>query len=125
MMLPAGRMAEPSILRSHPPTDERVARLDALKQTAQWADHGDRDRDRRPGRRMPTARRLSPVPKIPRAGRYEQESLRDWMSFASQRPTIAPVVGADEAERPCCARALCPPRDRAPRIRIMRGGVWW
>ncbi len=123
MMLPAGRMAEPSMLRSHPPTEERVTRLQALKQTMHWPTPLGAPAPA--ARTIPAQRAHAPVPQIPRAGRLERRGLRNWMAFAGQRPPVAPVTGADEADCPGCTDPLHPPRDPAPRIRLMRGGVWW
>ncbi|MCR9122094.1 MAG: zinc metalloprotease HtpX [Phyllobacteriaceae bacterium] len=118
MLLPAGRMAEPSMLRSHPPTAERVERLQALKPTlvrppAQSDTVISSERPRR------TA---SSVPKIPRR---EEGRMRDWLAFAETRPPVSPVVDGVNADHAGCADPLHPPADRAPRIRIGRGGVWW
>lgn len=122
MMLPTGRMAEPSMLRSHPPTDERIERLQALKSTMlpialpsdPWAP------------KFPQRTGASPVPKIRRPlTRREQEVLRGWLSFAESRPDVAPVVEAPEADEPGCTGPLCPPDEASPRIRMRRGGVWW
>lgn len=118
MLLPAGRMAEPSMLRSHPPTAERVERLQALKPTLLRTPPADNPT----ARQAPLRRRVSPVPKIPRR---EQDRMRDWLAFAETRPPVGPVVGATEADCPGCAGPLHPPADHAPRIRIGRGGVWW
>lgn len=122
MMLPTGRMAEPSMLRSHPPTDERIERLQALKPTM-VAPTVPADR---PARLVPDRIGSSPVPKIPRrTSRREEELLRDWFSFAASRPHVAPVADGPDADRPCCADPLHPPQGDGPRIRIGRGGVWW
>lgn len=122
MMLPAGRMAEPSMLRSHPPTDERIERLQALKATMVHAAPPD-DPWATP---LPRRTGISPVPKIARRmGRREEQVFRDWLSFAQTRPHVAPVVDAPEAGVPGCNDALCPPDASGPRIRIRRGGVWW
>jgi len=122
MLLPAGRMAEPSMLRSHPPTAERVERLQALKPTMLRPAPPVEP----PAPRIPVRTAPSPVPRIPRRLiRREEERLRDWLSFAETRPRVAPVVDGAEADHPGCADPLHPPADRAPRIRIGRGGVWW
>jgi len=122
MMLPTGRMAEPSMLRSHPPTDERIERLQALKPTM-VAPAVPTDR---PARLFPDRIGSSPVPKIPRRrSRREEEILRDWFSFASSRPHVAPVADGPDADKPCCADPLHPPTGDGPRIRLGRGGVWW
>jgi len=100
MMLPGSRIPDPSILRSHPPTRERVARLLALRAAGQA---GGAD-----GLLVPV-RRPSLVPHVPAVphGAFAMHHLFD--------------EGADD---PAAARALNPPAGR-PRIRISRGGVWW
>lgn len=118
MMLPGGRIPDPSLLRSHPPTDERVARLMSLKH---------RDDLPRPAsgavtRRSPAA---SPsVPVIPGAiGRRRQEELRR-LAEMLERAGIRPIHDAATGERPAGRDGLSRP-ERGPRFRIRRGGVWW
>lgn len=118
MLLPAGRMAEPSMLRSHPPTAERVSRLQALKPTMLRMPRNDHPQARRTTPRRP----VSSVPKIPRR---EEGRMRDWLAFAETRPPVSPVVDGADADCPGCADPLHPPAGRVPRIRIGRGGVWW
>lgn len=98
MMLPGGRMPAPSILRSHPKTEERVARLSALKTPEGLAIPVP-----------PMRQRKGPmVPSIPAdSGRYRLHRAE-------------PGPWNDDA-----ARLESPECGHPPRIRIRRGGVWW
>lgn len=104
MMLPGNRIPDPSILRTHPRTEERVARLMALKSSETvFTDAAD-------GRLVPP-RRPSLVPHVRFGGGtppFGVHSLHD----------------ADTADEPASGRELNPPVGR-PRIRVTRGGVWW
>lgn len=98
MMLPGGRMPAPSILRSHPKTEERVARLSALKTGDGLAIP------------MPPMRRRKGaiVPSVPiETGRFRLHNAEPgpW----NEDP----------------AKLDCPECDHPPRIRIRHGGVWW
>ncbi len=103
MMLPGSRLPDPSVLRSHPPTADRVARLMALK-TGIGPDAGAvaRVRELRP--------RPSLVPRVRPSGPNLGLGLVD-----------GPV---DADETPGCDRPLAGAEGR-PRIRVTRGGVWW
>jgi heat shock protein HtpX len=95
LVLPGGRIPDPSILRTHPVTEERVARLMALKGGA--------------GEPLPPVsgelvRRATSVPRI-----------------RMREPLALSLVG-DAA--PCRDESLHYP-EGAPRIRVRRGGVWW
>lgn len=117
IVLPGGRIPDPSILRTHPPTAERIARLMALKRAP--------EPEQAIATRMPV-RRAPPslVPGVrPRWGRDEERRYVDLAQFLDANP-VGPVVGADDADRDCCARSLHPPR-RRPRIHVGRGGVYW
>lgn len=96
MMLPGGRIPEPSILRSHPRTEERVARLKALK----LEDDDHFSNPPRGARRL--ERRRSPVPRIPRA-RHVDHDEPDGITHPED---VQPAKGK-------------------PRIHVSRGGVWW
>ena len=63
LMLPGGRIPDPSVLRTHPHTEERVARLMALKAAPGGPDAGGFPVGREAGRPMP---RPSLVPKVGR-----------------------------------------------------------
>lgn len=118
MMLPGGRIPDPSLLRSHPPTDQRVARLMSLKHRDDLPQPASRAAPRRP----PAAG--TSVPVIPGTiGRRRQEELRrvaEMLKRAGIRPLHEPSLG----EQPAGCEGLCEP-ERGPRIRIRRGGVWW
>jgi len=108
LMLPGSRVPDPSLLRSHPRTADRVARLNALKVApgAATAAHA------------PLPSRPSLVPKV----RRPESSVAPAMQahFLLQPPLSLP--GADN--EPAADSPLNPPRD-GPKIRVMRGGVWW
>ena len=101
MVLPGGRVPAPSVLRTHPPTEERVARLMALKTGT-----GELAFDARPIKRahsvVPSAGRREPLP--PSA--FIRPLGQDWTD--------------DPAEGPSS-----PAPKENPRVRITRGGVWW
>jgi heat shock protein HtpX len=102
MMLPGNRIPDPSILRTHPRTEERVARLMALKSAG--AAYGTADE------RPATQRRPSLVPQV-RLGSYPPLGIH-------------PLHGEAAADEPAASHELNPPAGR-PRIRVTRGGVWW
>ncbi|MDN2565961.1 zinc metalloprotease HtpX [Aquibium sp. A9E412] len=105
VFLPGGRAPDPSLLRTHPPTEERVRRLMALKGQGGGAQpHGRRAV--RPGRSI--------VPSVPLGGRHGPLSGGPWGLSAL----------GEEATRPACADGLCEP-ETGPRMRLRRGGVWW
>ncbi|WP_306117277.1 MULTISPECIES: zinc metalloprotease HtpX [unclassified Roseitalea] len=123
MMLPTGRMAEPSMLRSHPRTEERVERLLALKQSMLPGPAGPVGVAE--GRHIPIRRPGGSVPTVRPRWRRDGRADRDWFDFARSRPHVAPVIEGEEADCPGCAESLHAPADDAPRIRFARGGVWW
>ncbi|MGE0503594.1 MAG: zinc metalloprotease HtpX [Rhizobiaceae bacterium] len=107
MMLPGSRLPNPSVLRSHPPTATRVARLMALR-AGVGPDAGAvaRARELRP--------RPSLVPRIRPANPTFGMGL------------VEMPVEADSPDHagPACDTHLALP-DSDPRIRVTRGGVWW
>ncbi|MEP2452914.1 MAG: zinc metalloprotease HtpX [Nitratireductor sp.] len=116
LLLPGGRIPDPSVLRTHPPTEERVRRLMALK-GARALPHedvpvhaGGRARQRR-------------ASFIPAIGRHRRPDAATYRHLAGLMPGAA-VVTEEEAAHPAPATALGDPAGR-PRIRIRRGGVWW
>lgn len=118
MMLPGSRIPDPSLLRTHPPTDQRVARLMSLK--ASHHDHTELVPMESP--RRPVAGPSVPV--IPRRiGRRRQEELRR-LAEMLKRAGIRPIHEAAAGERAAGRDGLCQP-ERGPRFRIQRGGVWW
>ncbi|MEJ6784101.1 zinc metalloprotease HtpX [Aminobacter sp. Piv2-1] len=107
ILLPSGRIPDPSILRTHPLTADRVARLRALKS----ADIATEARD------LPRTQRPSMVPRIrAHPGTYLPLGARGFINAAN-------TDFADDT-RPACSAPLNPP-DGGPRIRVTRGGVWW
>lgn len=107
LVLPGGRIPDPSILRSHPPTRERIARLMAFKES-----DGENPFAPPPGPR--TMRRPSMVPKL----RLPPGSLHGGLGLS--------FAEGDELDhsRPASAVPLCP-GEGGPRFRLRRGGVWW
>jgi len=136
-MLPGSRIPDPSILRTHPVTAERVARLMALK-----AAPGGPDSAGHPGVAVAVPRpRPSLVPKIrmapgshlPRASAPGNNSWPGSPHIAALMPELPAAdmsdAGQDDAESiddsvPACDVSLNPPQSE-PRVRMMRGGVWW
>ncbi|MCB1418980.1 MAG: M48 family metalloprotease [Notoacmeibacter sp.] len=100
MVLPGGRVPAPSVLRSHPETAERIARLMALKTPEGLAF------PEKPVRRAHSI--------VPRAG------------HRSGSPTHAIIQPLAENWTDEAPQALAAPEaTENPRLRIMRGGVWW
>lgn len=113
LVLPGGRSPAPSILRTHPPTEERVARLMALKKAGGVAVPS-------PDRGRPILiPQPSPLPRIRRAAAAPD---RHPASVMRAMPDLADSIEHDEDV--ACAGGLCDP-EPGPRIRIRRGGVWW
>jgi len=115
MVLPGGRMPDPSLLRSHPVTADRIARLMALKR---------RDLPAEPAVAAGGSRPV-PAPSVPsirpRWGRGEEQRYDDFSSLLAAR-AIVPVVAAETADSTCCDGPLNPPLGQ-PRLRL--GGVYW
>ena len=116
MMLPGGRIPDPSILRSHPLTPERVARLMALKAAPGGPDGAGPSAAPQP--------RPSLVPKIrPQSGPH---FLPNGASGVNSLMADAGAEAADPIDDsvPACDAPLNPPQG-GPRLRLTRGGVWW
>jgi len=111
ILLPGARIPDPSVLRSHPRTEERVARLMALKSTQPPLETPFAPYEA-PQRR----RRASTVPHIrpPHSGPHFG-GMGNFSRLFAMEP-------GDDA--PASAAPLNPPHGR-PRIRLMRGGVYW
>ena len=110
LVLPGGRNPAPSVLRSHPPTEERVARLAAFRDT-----DGQIFFAPRPGAQI--VHRPSMVPRLRLPPGYRGGGLG------------APLVETDgghelDHSRPASAVPLCR-EEGGPRFRLRRGGVWW
>jgi heat shock protein HtpX len=122
MVLPGGRIPDPSVLRSHPKTEDRIARLAALKQAGEAVARGE-DVPERLREQVPV--RPSNVPKIRRQwGRGETADAQTWASLMNVQNAQRPPVHPDRAEEAACGTTLAAP-DGKPRIRVTRGGVWW
>jgi heat shock protein HtpX len=119
VMLPGGRIPDPSVLRTHPPTAERVARLMALKR--------GRDDLPEPAVRVARSRRAVPgpsVPVIPGAFARRREAELRRIAEMLERAGIRPIHEGEAGNRPAGSEGLTRP-DGRPRIRFRRGGVWW
>jgi heat shock protein HtpX len=142
VVLPGGRTPNPSVLRTHPLTADRVRRLMELKRsgavpTDGTDDNGSAGRTLRP--------RPSLVPRVPRTdGRYLPPSNVPGIAALVGDPpgddaspsgddggpssdSRMPVEGSPrliDDNLPACDGPLNPP-DGNPRLRVMRGGVWW
>ena len=122
VVLPGGRVPDPSLLRSHPDTGERIARLMALKGSSVKEIRTGTVGAEMPGYNLP--RRTSPVPQIkPRWGRGEEQRYRDHASRLDGMP-IMPAFIDEPDDQAGVDRMLAPPQGR-PRIRLSRGGVYW
>ncbi|PWK64302.1 zinc metalloprotease HtpX [Aminobacter sp. AP02] len=112
ILLPSGRIPDPSVLRPHPLTATRIARLRALR-TAEIPD--ELVAGSTAGRRH--VPRPSIIPKIrAHPGTYLPRGARGFINAAN-------TDFADDT-RPASDAPLNPPAS-APRIRVTRGGVWW
>ncbi|GAB4357933.1 MAG: zinc metalloprotease HtpX [Oricola sp.] len=123
MMLPGSRIPDPSLLRTHPPTEERIARLNELKAALRPQPAGP---DFPPHGTVRYPRGAPPVPQI-RLGRRDRDMLNHWAALAGSLPERKPLTGEAGCSGPACKDSLNPWErhgDR-PRIRIRRGGVWW
>ncbi len=113
VVLPGGRIPDPSILRTHPPTDQRVERLHALRDGSARRVEIDAS---------PALRRIgASVPVVPRRfGRRHDREIGRIASFLAASP-----VAPDEWTRREGTSAWQPRCEARPRLRLMRGGVWW
>jgi heat shock protein HtpX len=108
IFLPGGRMPDPSVLRTHPLTGARIARLIALKAASAAGTS-------RPDLLVakPVERRRSFVPKVGSASHFG--------GFG------APLFLAEDLAMetgPASDRSLNPPMGE-PRLHLRNGGVWW
>lgn len=121
MMLPGGRSPQPSVLRSHPPTRERVARLMRLKSNADAGLQPDATIVPAGALDRPPLHRRTMIPSI---GGRSARTARE-LDHAARFLFESPVEHlADSGDHPACAGPLCAPEGR-PRIRLRRGGVYW
>ena len=104
MALPGGRIPDPSILRTHPPTAERIERLNALKGALPaWPPLDESDRQAAPD--LPRGR--SPVPQI-RLTRRDRNRLDRWVALAGTVPEREPLSGDPDCADPACKDSLNP-----------------
>lgn len=108
LVLPGGRSPDPSILRSHPPTRDRVDRLMAFRDS-----DGQVPLAPPPGPRV--VRRPSLVPRIPMPPRT---------GLGAQSLMLAQDDAPEPEDAPACEAPLCVD-EGGPRIRLRRGGAWW
>ena len=114
IILPGGRTPDPSVLRTHPLTADRIARLSQLKTAADSiADTALVGPEI--VRQLP--RRNSPVPKIRPTQHYGLFGLLPFVDDGS----LPDAAGRDG---PASDRPLNPPQGE-PRIHFRRGAVWW
>jgi heat shock protein HtpX len=114
-MLPGSRLPDPSVLRSHPVTAERVARLQSLKL--------DGAGSLTPDAGMPGEGLAPPRPRpslVPHIARHAGPSLPRLHALLDD----SGVVEVVDDSTPAASGPLNPPTG-APRIRVTRGGVWW
>ncbi len=126
MVLPGGRMPDPSILRSHPRTSDRIARLMALKEMAP---------DGLAGTGMPLpedAARTGPLGGAPKRPPSVPTVRPNWgRNEAARYMQAAPLLGGvprmADGERDDCPSCFPSPNpaDGRPRIRVFHGGVYW
>lgn len=129
MVLPSGRVPNPSILRTHPKTEDRIERLMALKETPEKINdvaagriHRDAIIPERIRKELP--RRPSGVPKMQRKwGRGEGSKYSDYASLLNTSK-IQSLHESKDADETACLDDLSEVSSK-PRIRLTRGGVWW
>jgi heat shock protein HtpX len=109
IFLPNGRNPDPSVLRTHPLTRDRIDRLMALKAAA--AAGGTSTAVPPIGRAA--ERRPSFVPKI-----------RTTQHFGGFGTPMFLSDDPSQADAPACDRSLNPPLGN-PRLHFRRGAVWW
>jgi heat shock protein HtpX len=107
IFLPAGRIPNPSVLRTHPLTADRIARLNALKTAAVPAGG--------PSPAEPPVPRSSIVPKI-RTTRHTDDTGASLFFSAP-----SPLIDVDH-DAPASDRSLFQP-DGPPRLHLRRGAV--
>lgn len=117
ILLPGGRIPDPSVLRTHPLTEDRIRRLMALKSAAE---HGEIVVQDSGPPRKPATPRPSFVPKIrPPANGYGH-----FPGAFGIHALMETGDGAFLEDAPACDRHLNRPESE-PRFRPLRGGVYW
>ena len=115
ILLPGGRIPDPSALRTHPATRDRLERLAALK--AEMGALAGEAASVLPPSSEPD--QPIPVPRRSMVPRIREHSGRNGPLYSA---LMAPLVEVDDDLG--YEGALHEP-DGAPRIRMSRGGVWW
>lgn len=121
MMLPGNRNPQPSALRSHPPTDQRVARLMRLKGHAGTPLPPDATVLQPAALARPPQRRRTAIPSI---GGRAPRLARELEELARHLAETPPRGVADAGDAPASSDPIRLP-EGDPRIRIRRGGVYW
>lgn len=121
LVLSGGRVPNPSILRSHPPTKDRVARLSALKQAGEWTARGE-DVPEPLRRQVPL--RPSHLPRIRRQADRDITGPGPWQTLMQAQNSMQVPVDEKQRDNPACKDSLAEPEGK-PRVRVTRGGVWW
>ncbi|MDQ6434230.1 zinc metalloprotease HtpX [Mesorhizobium sp. LHD-90] len=115
ILLPGGRIPDPSVLRTHPATKDRLERLAALK--AEMGALAGEAAIVLPSTSTPA--RPIPVPRGSLVPRIHQHGGRHGPLYGS---LMAPL--AEIGDAPGCDASLHMP-DGAPRVRLLRGLAWW
>jgi heat shock protein HtpX len=119
MVLPGGRHPDPSLLRTHPRIEDRLARLAALKHSGKAPDSSVRIpspvNSRKPARTVPVIR--------PKWGRGEESKYLHFSSLLDKQ-AHAPVVDDGEADELSTSQPIAQPAGR-PKIHVRRGGIYW
>jgi heat shock protein HtpX len=115
MVLPGSRLPDPSLLRTHPKTADRIERLMAYKAAGSETVAGT----------APEVLRQapSPVPKIKRDWGRDQNATPPGYASLFDANLQAPVVPEADCDKIACEQSLAPPKGN-PRIRLA-GGVYW
>jgi heat shock protein HtpX len=129
MVLPGGRIPNPSLLRTHPKTEDRIERLMALKKSPEVI--GDiaagkivREDIIPPELRHQLPRKHSSIPRIQRKwGRSEGTKYSDYASLLNNHNPE--LLGEAETRDEPASNTPLKEGSGKPKIRITRGGVWW
>ncbi|MER2537211.1 MAG: zinc metalloprotease HtpX [Rhizobiaceae bacterium] len=117
LVLPGGRIPDPSVLRTHPLTADRVARLMALKPAGGQA-----------GAAFPAAapavRRPSLVPRVRLTPDGHRHGFAGPLGFMDGPPETGGEDDCLDDSRPAQHGPLNAPSGK-PRMRLSRGAVWW
>ncbi|PSH63879.1 peptidase M48 Ste24p [Phyllobacterium brassicacearum] len=128
LILPGGRIPDPSILRTHPLTEDRVARLNSLKEACAVVARGDSmPEDILAGLSLKPQEHIRTRPRsVPQIGqqygRWNSNNLEILSLINTQ--AMVPVVADVDADCEACAQSLYAP-DGKPRVHVTRGGVYW